>query len=84
MKAKYKIAFLAACIADISACSAITPLDDYVTTHNLYGNLCKEMSIVERETADALRECQTGENANLNEGSIQHEKSEEENQEEAL
>jgi len=88
MKAvNFRLAFIAACITDISGCSAIAPVDDYMTTHNLYGNLCKEF-LDEAGDAAPEQKCSgdncAGVDSNLNEGSIQNEKEEDVNQEEAL
>lgn len=52
-----RLAFMACCIADISACSSIVPMDDYITTHNLYGNLCKEMNMEDCEGDKGIAPC---------------------------
>lgn len=82
-----RLAFIAACIADISACSAISPVDDYMTTHNLYGDLCRALETESEDAGSGLEKsdatCAEDE-LNLNEGRIQNEKEEVTNQEEAL
>jgi len=68
---KQKLAFIAICLTQ-SGCSAITPLDDYITTHNLYGNLCKEFLEQGNEVATDIASEPAGA-VNLTEGSIQNE-----------
>lgn len=82
----YRLAFIAACIADITACSAVTPVDDYMTTHNLYGNLCREVmeQSEDWECSETNIETPAGDDLKLNEGSIQNEQEKDEDQEEAL
>jgi len=55
----FQLAFVALCIADISACSSFAPLDDYVTTHNLYGNLCKEEAVDGCDEGSDIASCPT-------------------------
>lgn len=83
----YRLAFIAACIADISACSAISPVDDYMTTHNLYGDLCKALDMERGDAGSGYEKLDAtcaDDELNLNEGRIQNEKDEDTHQEEAL
>lgn len=78
------LSFSSICLATQSGCGVLDTVDGYVTTHNLYGNLCEEIQIESEDGNDLTIEASTGPDDNLKEGSIQNEKIEVENQEEAL
>lgn len=90
----FALALIAACATSITGCSVIPAMDEYATTHNLYGNLCEEFieegsedeivvpDVIEDD--DQVDEIVTGLELFVTEGDIQDDKTKEANQEEAL
>lgn len=80
----FRLGFIAACIADISACSSTMPLEHYAIEHNLIGERQCNAALGTVDEADAWnRPCISGGPTDI-EGSTQDVKKEEVTKEEAL